>query len=138
MRKGFLDDIARVFSSPPPVHGESSGADMWPKAFLERQAALARSAGLHGLRKAASWRTTRPLSRMSSLFHPKDARLDELGNIICYSHYGRHDTRYGWEIDHRHPTSAGGSEEVSNLRALHWNANRAAGLPLVAKLGKER
>lgn len=31
---------------------------------------------------------------------------------------------YGWEIDHRKPSSKGGSDDDQNLRALNTDANR--------------
>jgi hypothetical protein len=74
------------------------------------------------VRKTMAWATTRPLG-MTAGFYPADAALDEEGNVICRSHYGRRDSQYGWEIDHRHPTALGGSNAFGNLRALHWHAN---------------
>ena len=90
------------------------------------------SGGLWGLsgdesRKATAWATTRPLSGLSAVFNPADAALDEEGNIICRSHYGRRDSEYGWEIDHRHPSALGGGNALGNLRALHWRSNSRHG-----------
>ena len=33
----------------------------------------------------------------------------------------------GWEIDHRKPTSKGGSDDLSNLEPLQWKNNRSKG-----------
>jgi len=79
------------------------------------------------VRKNVAWATTRPLRGFSLAFHPSDAAIDEENNIICLSHYGRRDSEYGWEIDHRHPAGLGGSNSLANLRALHWRANSRHG-----------
>jgi hypothetical protein len=54
---------------------------------------------------------------------------DDCGAWIQRSTYGDRNSLYGWEVDHIQPESRGGSNELSNLRPLHWenNANKAAG-----------
>ena len=79
------------------------------------------------IRKAAAWATTRPINGLAIGLHPADAAVDELGNVICLSHYGRHDSPYGWEIDHREASCLGGPDALSNLRALKCKANRSLG-----------
>jgi len=59
-------------------------------------------------------------------YDPSQWRRDEFGNAIHYASYGT-TTKYGWEIDHRKPVSKGGTDNSKNLRALHWQANRAKG-----------
>lgn len=59
-------------------------------------------------------------------YDPRDMRKDDLGYFIRYSEYGEHST-YGWEIDHIIPKSRGGSDFISNLRPLWWQANAARG-----------
>jgi hypothetical protein len=72
--------------------------------------------------------TTRPLGAFNAAYHhPSDARIDELGNIVCRSHYGKATSAYGWEVDHRHPSALGGAHHVANLRALACSANRGLG-----------
>jgi hypothetical protein len=53
-------------------------------------------------------------------------RRDELGNEIRYGSYGTKG-EYGWGIDPRKPFSRGGSDGGTNLRALHWQADREKG-----------
>lgn len=71
--------------------------------------------------------TTRPLNALSATMHPRDAAVDELGNTIYFSHYGKSGQLYAWEVDHRNAKALGGSNQFSNLRALALHANRSLG-----------
>lgn len=73
--------------------------------------------------KTAVWSKGRPLL----LNDPAEWRLDDVGNIIRFSHYGDRDSIHGWEIDHIVPVSKGGSDDISNKRPLHWQANASKG-----------
>ena len=35
--------------------------------------------------------------------------------------------QYGWEIDHVYPSSKGGTDDLVNLRPMHWENNRSKG-----------
>ena len=39
------------------------------------------------------------------------------------SSYGRQ-SDMGWEIDHKHPISKGGTDNSNNLHAVQWKENR--------------
>ena len=39
------------------------------------------------------------------------------------SSYGKQ-SEMGWEVDHRHPKSKGGTESPRNLQAVQWEENR--------------
>ncbi len=51
-------------------------------------------------------------------------RKDSCGAWLHRNQYGQ-DSTYGWEIDHILPTSKGGTDHTTNLRALHWQNNRS-------------
>ena len=57
---------------------------------------------------------------------PNMWRQDEKGNKIKRSDYGE-EVEHGWEVDHIVPKSKGGSDSLSNLRPLQWEANRRKG-----------
>ncbi|MCV6599297.1 MAG: HNH endonuclease [Alphaproteobacteria bacterium] len=55
--------------------------------------------------------------------NPDVWRRDSNGNKIRKPSYGTLG-EYGWEVDHKHPKSKGGSNNIRNLQPLHWEANR--------------
>ncbi len=55
---------------------------------------------------------------------PSIIRLDEQGNFIVRDHYGRKASQFGWKIDLIVPRRLGGSDDISNLRPLHYRATR--------------
>jgi hypothetical protein len=64
---------------------------------------------------------------------PDEWRYDALGHRIRWSEYGNRSSDYGWELDHFPiPACRGGTDDVSNLRALHWRANARHGAMLGA------
>ncbi len=57
---------------------------------------------------------------------PNVFRKDDNGKLIRRASYGT-EGEYGWEIDHIRPKSKGGSNDIRNLRPLHWKDNRKKG-----------
>lgn len=60
-------------------------------------------------------------------YAPSEWRCDSYGNYIFRKDYGDTGARYGWEIDHIRPVSAGGADDLENLQPLQWQNNRAKG-----------
>ena len=58
--------------------------------------------------------------------YPGEIRVDDFNNLIARSQYGTRGPM-GWEIDHIRPTALGGTDDLPNLRPLHWQANRSGG-----------
>ena len=50
-------------------------------------------------------------------------RKDQCGAWITRSEFGNRNSIYGWEVDHITPLSQNGSDQLSNLRPLHWQNN---------------
>jgi hypothetical protein len=53
-------------------------------------------------------------------------KADACGASIQKTNYGN-PSIFGWEIDHIKPVSNGGTDDLSNLQALHWENNRHKG-----------
>lgn len=54
-------------------------------------------------------------------------RYDTCGNPMKYSEHGNTNSDHGWEIDHIHPVSKGGTDALNNLQPLQWDNNRRKG-----------
>lgn len=50
-------------------------------------------------------------------------RKDQCEAWIKKQDFGNRKSDYGWEIDHIVPVSHKGSDDLSNLRPLHWRNN---------------
>ena len=53
-------------------------------------------------------------------------RKDVCGASMFRPNFGKEE-RWGWEIDHIKPVSQGGTDDLSNLRPMQWENNRAKG-----------
>lgn len=56
-------------------------------------------------------------------FNPNIWKKDMAGAWIRRDLYGTQ-SRYGWEVDHIRPRILGGTDQLENLQALHWQNNR--------------
>ena len=56
-------------------------------------------------------------------------RKDVAGAWIQRDKYGdvSNELGLGWEVDHRKPVAKDGTDDLSNLRPLHWKNNRSKG-----------
>jgi HNH endonuclease len=63
--------------------------------------------------------------------YPSNMRKDKCGAWMDRSRYGDRSSSFGWEIDHKQPVAAGGSDDPSNLQPLQWqnNAHKADNWP---------
>ncbi|WP_287621133.1 HNH endonuclease [Parabacteroides sp.] len=65
-------------------------------------------------------------SKTEEGYNPDIWRKDFTSAWIRRDLYGM-SHEFGWEIDHLKPISKGGTDELSNLQALHWQNNRRKG-----------
>ena len=70
-------------------------------------------------RRVAAWNKAIAVSGYDSNVY----RRDRFGMWIRWSDYGNRQSQYGWEIDHVVPLARGGTDDLSNLQALHWQSN---------------
>ena len=65
--------------------------------------------------------------------YPKDqVRKDACGAWIVWSDFGKHESPFGWEIDHIYPKALfklnnENIDHIDNLRPLHWKNNHSKG-----------
>ena len=64
--------------------------------------------------------------KIAGCLNPKKYCKDICGNPIYRYSYGKL-SKMGWEVDHIHPISNGGSNNIRNLQPLHWFVNRSKG-----------
>lgn len=66
-----------------------------------------------------AWENAKPIRGQN----PDTWRRDSEGNKI---RSGSHGTlgQYGWEVDHKNPKAKGGTDNLRNIQALHWEENR--------------
>ncbi|WP_421725470.1 HNH endonuclease signature motif containing protein [Bauldia sp.] len=58
-------------------------------------------------------------------YDPAIWRHDAYGSVIRFTDYGNRQSDFGWEVDHIVPVAAKGSDDLTNLRPLHWRNNVA-------------
>ena len=69
-----------------------------------------------------AWHNAKPIPGKNSNFQRRDAA----GNTISRSAYGKTSPQ-GWEVDHKKPSSKGGSDNPRNLQAMQTSENRRKG-----------
>ncbi|MER8689689.1 HNH endonuclease signature motif containing protein [Mesorhizobium sp. M0220] len=75
------------------------------------------------LTKGLIWQKAAPLSRFSS----EEWRSDAFGTLIRFADYGDRKSPHGWEIDHIKAVALGGTDDLDNLRPLHFRTNATLG-----------
>lgn len=55
----------------------------------------------------------------------QEFRLDIYDRWMKYSEFGNRKSEYGWEIDHALARRDGGTDSITNFRALNWRSNVA-------------
>ena len=68
------------------------------------------------------WEKAKPIRGLN----PDVWRWDGGGNRIRFASY-RTEGDYGWKIDHKNPLAKGGTNNIRNLQALHWEEIREKG-----------
>ena len=81
--------------------------------------------------KDAAWNNAKPIPGRN----PNLQRRDAAGNTISRSAYGKNSPQ-GWEVDHKKPSSKGGSDNPRNLQAMQTSENRHKGNSYPYKKGK--
>ncbi len=66
-------------------------------------------------------------ARTSFGFDPDFYRFDENNALIKYSEYGNSESTFGWQISHIRPLIKGGTNDLYNLHALHWENHLSQG-----------
>ena len=69
--------------------------------------------------------------------NPNLWRRDQYDNIIYKPSYGMCGD-FGWQIDHKRPTSKGGSDSLRNLQAINTNEHDKKGKKYPYKSKKKR
>jgi hypothetical protein len=95
--------------TPPFAMGGLFGASTWAPPVGEFKIIISEDDS-----KQLSW------AKLPSHPHIADAKIDCDGWIIFWSEYGKH-SAFGWQVEHIVPRALGGSDEMSNLRARHWD-----------------
>ena len=70
-------------------------------------------------KKEVAWENAHKIRGKNSELY----RKDDYGNVIYKPSYGKQ-SDMGWEIDHKHPKSKGGTDSSRNLQAVQWEENR--------------
>ena len=73
--------------------------------------------------KQATWNKGKIIPRKD----PNVWRMDKGGNVIRFSHHGKHKSKYGWDIDHIISKADGGADIIENLQPLRYDVNRSCG-----------